>query len=187
MSDTTSTLLSIAAVLLSPVIALQVQRWLDEQRSAKARKLQIFKTLMTYRGTPLAPNFVQALNTIDVEFTAESESERAVRVAWKILLDHFLNYSASSNPVEKTQALTASLLLAMGKSLGYEFDEVYLKKGAYYPELHLNMEQDLHSIRRGFVELLEGRRRIPVAIFEQKFLDLVDPTLAKPLPPPKGE
>lgn len=42
---------------------------------------------MTYRATFLAPNFVQALNLIDVEFTAKSE--KPIRDAWKVLLDHF--------------------------------------------------------------------------------------------------
>jgi hypothetical protein len=34
---------------------------------------------MAYCGTPLSPNFVQALNLIDVEFDANTDTEKAVR------------------------------------------------------------------------------------------------------------
>jgi hypothetical protein len=172
MTNTTTTLITIAAILLSPVIALELDKYLEKRRSAKNRKLQIFKTLMTYRATPLAPSFVQALNLIDVEFTGGNKGEKEVRVAWKILFDHFQNYSASANPEEKAAALRASLLLAMGRCLGYDFDEVYLKKGAYLPELHGSIELELHSIRRELLQVLEGKRRLPVAVFEQRFPDL---------------
>jgi len=187
VSNTTTTLLTIAAILLSPVIALELEKLLEEYRGTRNRKLQIFKTLMTYRAMPLAPNFVQALNLIDVEFTADNQSEKEVRVAWKILFDHYLNYSASPNPEEKAATLRASLLLAMGRSVGYDFDEVYLKNGAYLPVLHGNVEQELHSIRREFLEVLEGKRKLPVAIFEQTFPDLVEKKPAEPPQPPKGE
>lgn len=60
---------------------------MERRRDTKNRKLWVFKTLMTYRATFLAPNFVQALNLIDVEFTAKSE--KPIRDAWKVLLDHF--------------------------------------------------------------------------------------------------
>ena len=153
---------TIFAIYYGPIAALRIQRNLDDAREARNRKQYIFKTLMTYRATPVNPNFVQALNLIDVEFTADNDGERAVRDAWKELLDHFNNYKQSTNPVEKSRELTAILLSAIGKSLGYKFDKVYLKKGAYYPELAMNVEQEQHALRRALLDVLEGRRRIPV-------------------------
>ena len=160
---------TIFAIYYGPIAALRIQRNLDDAREARNRKQYIFKTLMTYRATPVNPNFVQALNLIDVEFTADNDGERAVRDAWKELLDHFNNYKQSTNPVEKSRELTAILLSAIGKSLGYKFDKVYLKKGAYYPELAMNVEQEQHALRRALLDVLEGRRRIPVGLFEDKF------------------
>jgi hypothetical protein len=163
---------TIFAIYYGPIAALRIQRQLDDARETRNRKQYIFKTMMTYRATPLHPNFVQALNLIDVEFIADNDDERAVRDAWKELLDHFNNYNASPNPVEKSRELTAILLSAIGKSLGYRFDKVYLKKGAYYPELAMNVEQEQHALRRSLLEVLEGRRRIPVGIFEDRFPDI---------------
>jgi hypothetical protein len=148
---------------------------LDRRRAAQDRKLSVFKTLMTYRATTLSPYFVQALNLIDVEFIADNE--KPVRDAWKVLLDHFFDLGEitrsgvpiSQISIEKSATLTAALLLAMGKSLGYDFDEVQIKKGAYYPMGLGNVEQEQHAVRRLVLDVLLGKRRIPVGIFEDKF------------------
>lgn len=178
-------LLTILAIIVGPVTALYVQRKLDEGREAKNRKLWVFKTLMAYRATVLAPQFVQALNLIDVEFNRKNTEETAVRNKWKELLDLFSNWQATPNRGEKSVELIADLLLAMGKCLDYEFDRVYVKKGAYYPEGLGNVEQEQHALRRGVLELLDGKRRIPVAVFEDTFpkLTLRAEDITSELPP----
>jgi hypothetical protein len=166
--------ITICAIYYGPISALRIQRELDDEREMKNRKLYVFKTLMTYRATPLNINFVQALNLIDVEFLGTDEKEKAVREAWKELLDHFNSYNEVANPLEKSKELTATLLAAMGQSLGYHFDRVHLKKGAYYPAAAFNVEQEQHSLRKQVLELLDGTgtRKLPVAVFEQKFPDI---------------
>src|SRR6202521_4115743 len=79
--------ITIFAIYYGPIKALKIQRTLDAEREERNRKLSIFKTLMSYRVTRLAPPFVQALNLIDVEFTANNEKEKTVREAWKELND----------------------------------------------------------------------------------------------------
>lgn len=91
MSHSIIDVLTIVAILLGPIVALQLQTMLDKSRTTRSRKLSVFKTLMTYRATTLAPHFVEALNVIDVEFTADSE--KPVRDAWKVLLDHFSDWA----------------------------------------------------------------------------------------------
>jgi hypothetical protein len=167
-------LITIFAIYYGPISALRIQRQLDDEREARNRKLYIFKTLMTYRATPVNINFVQSLNLIDVEFVGSHEKEKAVRDAWKELLDHFSNYNDVANPAERSLELTATLLSAMGRSLGYDFDKVYLKKGAYYPAFAVNVEQEQHALRKQVLELLDGTgtRKLPVAVFEQRFPDI---------------
>jgi hypothetical protein len=165
-------ILTIIAIVVGPIVALDIQRRLDKGREARNRKLWVFKTLMSFRATALSPNFVQALNLIEVEFDSKNEREKAVLIAWKVLLDHFGELGKTPLPPnadEKTATLTTNLLLAMGKCLGYDFDEVQIKKGAYYPMGLGNVEQEQHSVRRGILDVLAGRRRIPVGIFEDKF------------------
>jgi hypothetical protein len=50
------------AVLLSPIIALEVQKRLDDRRVSNDRKMAIFRKLMTTRATQLSPAHVEALN-----------------------------------------------------------------------------------------------------------------------------
>jgi hypothetical protein len=112
--DKTSIILSIItviAIIAGPIVALDLQRRLDVGRAAKDRKMWVFKTLMSFRATALSPHFVQALNLIDVEFDGNNEKEKAVRNAWKVLLDHFGDLNAPALPAnanDKTVSLTTS-------------------------------------------------------------------------------
>ena len=168
----------IVGTLAAPIIALELQKWLDGKHESRARKLALFKGLMMYRLTPLSPQFVQSLNLLDLEFNGKNEKEKAIREKWKILLDHFNNYNAVQNPVEKGRELSTDLLKAMSRYFDYDFDEVYLKRGAYYPQFFVDVEQEQHALRRGLLDVLNGSKRIPVGFFEQKFPDPID------VPPP---
>lgn len=177
--------LTILAIVLGPIIALSLQRRLDQQRESRNRKLAIFKTLMSFRATRVAPAFVQALNLIDVEFTGTDE--KRVRDAWKELQDHFAEWGQKQpaqrktddqRDTDKSTDLLAELLVKMGAVLGYEFDKVYIKKAAYYPEGLGNIEAEQHSLRRRLLGLLAGESSLPVAVFEQRFAPMaaeVDP------------
>jgi hypothetical protein len=101
---------TILAIYYGPIQALKIQRKLDEEREARNRKLYIFKTLMSNRVTRLSPNYVHALNLIDVEFTGNDDREKAVREAWKELLDLFQNYKTTPNALEKSEDLMPSCL-----------------------------------------------------------------------------
>ena len=110
--------LTVVAIVCGPIIALQIQRKLDREREALNRKLWVFKTLMSFRATALAPGFVQALNLIDVEFSGHNDKEKAVRNAWKVLLDHYSDLGKVVDPntdtlAEKSTQLRANLLMAM--------------------------------------------------------------------------
>jgi hypothetical protein len=177
-------LVTIVAILVGPIAALYIQRRLDLGREARNRKLSVFKTLMSFRATGLAPVFVQALNLIDVEFDGGTKKEKAVRDAWRELLDLLNNYKATPNAEEKSRELKANLLQAMGKCLGYEFDKVQVKKGAYYPEGLVNTEQEQHAVRKGILEVLQGKRRIPIGLFEDKFPPITVPEIAPEVLPP---
>jgi hypothetical protein len=170
----TLNILTIVAIVSGPIIALQIQRKLDRDREARNRKLWVFKTLMSFRATFLAPTYVQALNLIDVEFNSSNEKEKAVRNAWKVLLDHYVDIGRATDPntdalLEKSTQLRTNLMLAMGRCLGYDFDEVQIKKGSYYPTGLGNVEAEQHAIRRGVLNVLNGKGRIPVGIFEERF------------------
>ena len=62
----------------------------------------------------------------------------------------------------------------MSACFNYDFDEVYLKRGAYYPKYFMDTEQEQNTLRKQLLEVLAGNRRLPVGIFEQKFPEPVD-------------
>ena len=58
--------LMVSATALSPLIAVQVTRYLDDCNEERGRKLSVFKTLMATRAYTLSPAHVEALNRIDL-------------------------------------------------------------------------------------------------------------------------
>ena len=157
----------IVGILLAPVVAVQVQKWLENFREDRARKLWIFKTLMATRAATVSPEHVQALNMIDLEF--RGTRYRPVTAAWKTYLDHLSSYPKDDEkrqPVwgERRVDLLTNLLLAMGRALGYEFDDVHVKKGIYAPEAHGRLEDENMFIRRGLLELLYGKTELKMNV-----------------------
>lgn len=149
--------LTITAILLSPVLAVQVSEFLRRRREAKERKVNIFKTLMSTRRSRLSLIHVQALNLIDTEFYNVKE----VLDAWKTYLDHLYDYvTLNSSPGvwnAKQEDSFINLLYSMAKHLGYDFDKVYLKRASYSPEGHGKVEGELNFIREKLVELLSDK------------------------------
>ncbi len=94
---TISDTLMIVAVILGPIVAVQVQKFIEKLRQSKLAKEAIFKTLMSTRGTLLSPLHVQALNLIDLEFYGQQEENRKVVDAWKLYRDHLNMYRFSRN------------------------------------------------------------------------------------------
>ena len=86
----------VAAIILGPVLAVQVQKIISSLQQKKNRRLKLFFTLMSTRGTPLEPDRVTALNMIDIEFYGrrifgfrlETSSEKKVINSWKTYNDH---------------------------------------------------------------------------------------------------
>jgi hypothetical protein len=168
-----ATIATIIAIILGPILAVQIQKWLEEWREGKRRKEYIFKTLMATRGTALSPVHVEALNMIDLEFREKNESDRKVREAWKALLDHFRNHppdagddpdyqSKLNNWGSKLLDFKVDLLYEMSLSLGYGFDKVDLKNNVYAPQAHADLEMEQQIIRRGFVEIMLGQKALPI-------------------------
>jgi hypothetical protein len=185
--------LMILAVIAGPILAVQAQKWIERWKEAKQRKEYVFKTLMATRATPLSPRFVEALNMIHLEFSGKNAKEKAVIDAWNIYHDHLQGgprdprdpaYQAKLDAWgEKTQDCRTELLYKMSLALGYSFDKVQLKKGVHAPQGYADVELELSTLRRGILELVFGKRPLPVAPFGQQDTAPQE----KPAMPPKKE
>ncbi len=167
---TISDALMIIAVLAAPFLAVFAQRQIDLWREQRQRKLWVFKTLMATRGRTLSPEYVQALNMIELEF--QKSSEKPIRDAWKEYHDHLNSYPREGENQKERAAvwdealakLLANLLIKMSKAFSYEFDVVQIKKGAYSPKGHATTEIELQLLRRFALEWLAGERKVSVSI-----------------------
>ena len=158
-----------AATLAGPILAVQAQKFIERATEKKRRKLQVFYTLMATRATRLAAEHVQALNLIELEFGGRGERSRKVIEAWRAYADHL------SQIVEQTEAaqraagtrrddLFIELMHALSSALGYKFDRVQLRRGAYYPQGHHEVEMAEHLIRARLVKVLSGEQPLSMDV-----------------------
>jgi hypothetical protein len=186
-------IITIIAILLSPLVAIQVSKRLEKRKEKIKRRLDVFMTLMSTRGSVLSYDHVNALNRIDVEFYGKDKKLKDVVEAWKVYLDNLcdsnLKQKAFDSWISKNNELLIELLQKMAICLDYEFDKVSIKKTSYYPEKHGIEEAENFLIRNGLVNLLTGKNSIRVEIVskdteeeKKKMLELTKDYLSKDKP-----
>jgi hypothetical protein len=166
--------LMIVALILGPILAVQAQKIIESWKESKGRKISIFKTLMATRGTPLSPRHVEALNMIDLEFSGKDPKDKAVLDSWKEYHDHLFDaprdyqdptyHNKLDTWTAKSNEYLVNLLYAMAQAVGYTFDKVQLKKGAYTPQGYADLEFEFSLIRRGILDLLYEKKTLPIRV-----------------------
>ena len=141
-----------AAIVLGPILALLAQRGLDHIREKRRRRLLLYMTLMSTRATGVAPDHVNALNSIDVVFSDKSDQE--VRDAWHKVLAHLGTDPNAAGWQEKLNDLKVDLFREIGVRVGYDFTTDYLKRQIYLPTYYVNAESELLQIRHALTEAL---------------------------------
>ena len=153
------------ATLLGPLVAVQITRYLDEEKEKRGRKLWVFKTLMATRAYTVSPVHVEALNRIDLEFDVEHPKEKAVVAAWRQYLDLLGTKGMSEEQwALRRSDLLVDLLFHMGHALNYDFDKTQIRNGTYSPIAHGRLEEQQAAIRQGVIDLMDGKRAIPVLV-----------------------
>jgi hypothetical protein len=169
--------LTIAAVVVGPILALYAQRLLDDFRERRDRQTRAFRELMITRSTRLSPRHVEALNGVPLEFKNIGKEKQVIE-AWKAYLTH-LNTDANKNPEvwnRTGSVLLIELLYEMSRRLGYKFGKLDIENEVYLPRFFNDLEVQQNNLRMQLLELLDGKgtRKLPVAVFEKKFPDLTD-------------
>lgn len=109
--------------------------WRDKKASKQKRKLWVFRELMGNRNNRLSPDFVTAVNLIELDFY----NEKKVNEAWKKYHAALSSTFDKNNPdsqsrwLDKLNHSLADLLQEIGESLGYKMDKLDLLHGAYTP------------------------------------------------------
>lgn len=172
----------IIATLAGPILAVQAQKFIEVLRERRNRKTSVFAQLMATRAARLSPEHVQALNMIDIVFYGRtvfgihrrSRRERAVLDAWKEYHDNL--GEGSDWPEAQQQAhyakrdeLFLNLLHAISQDVGFSFDRVQLKRGAYSPIAHEQLEIEQRAIRQVLIRSLSGEAPLKMEIVRVPF------------------
>jgi hypothetical protein len=180
--------LNILAIMLSPLVALQISRYLDRRRDKYNRRTSIFYKLMASRtpgGIRITTPHIEALNQIDIEyhrqsffgiFKIEFKKDKKVLEAWKTYLDLLgEKLDPEKDDVKSFMRVRDEafydLLQTLSYSLGYDFDKVFLKNSAYYPIALQNTEYDQALIRKAVVGILTNQQSIPFSLTSFKSFD----------------
>ena len=113
--NTAMFLLNFSAILLGPVIAMCIGRYLQTQATKRDEKMHIFKVLMTSRGAATF-EYVIACNTIDIVFS----DDKGVRQRWKELYETLHTEQDNDADREAMAKARYRLLEAIALALGYK-------------------------------------------------------------------
>lgn len=159
---TLTDILIVLATVSGPILAVQSQKWIERSRERRNGQMSVFYWLMATRATRLAPEHVQALNKIELEFRGRSTKEKAVRDAWRLYADKLNERFPDDDPVvmqtwaSARDSLFTELVYTMSKCLGFDFDRVQIMRGAYYPRGHGELEERQRNILIRLERLLGG-------------------------------
>jgi hypothetical protein len=162
----------ILAVVVAPFLAVFIQSKIEIFREERGRRLWIYRTLMATRGNRLSLDHVQALNSIELFFT--DQSEKGIIEKWNEYLDHFNYPQITENDKDRVvkleswyqrgDDLLAELLQLMGKSLGMNFDKVKLKRGVYSPRGHGDEQNEQLRLRKALLSILEQKSSLSIKV-----------------------
>lgn len=153
-------------------LALKAAKRYDAEEEKRKRQYEVFYTLMKTRRLPLVQERVGALNSIQLNFYGVE----VIADAYKRYIDH-LDTTAPSEPAQVQKFLENrddffyDLLFQIGHFLRFSFDKRDMQKLAYLPEGWNTDEQIAKNFRRLVIELLDGRRGLPVERFRANQLN----------------
>jgi uncharacterized protein DUF6680 len=155
--------LTLAAIILGPILAVATQLLMQARKSKRDSKLWVFNQLMAHRATPVNANFVQAFNLIDAVFY-DNREVRDKRRECLTIVTNATGHNLTPPEAERLKDLVAEMLSKMGSELGYDFDHTEIKNTGYYPIGFEKMDNATLALREKGLAVLEGKANIGVVI-----------------------
>jgi hypothetical protein len=170
--------LTIIAALLGPILAVQAQKIVESGRSKRQMKNGLFQTLMATRASRLSSRHVEALNMVNIAFYGDrffgfrwqSTAEKSICRAWRIYFDTLEIDNSTYSDDQNVRLLEVRfdkfivLLGAIAIQQNYDFDPIDLRKNAYSPKAHGDIEGEHHEIRAGLAAILSGKKPFPMEV-----------------------
>lgn len=144
--------INIAAVLLSPLVAVAATLWWQERKERRARKDNLFVALMAHRRTTVPTiEMVNSLNLIDVVFSDDA----AVVKHWHEYYQMLVSSKTQPEYDERSRKFI-ELLSAMAASLNYrKLSQIDIDK-FYVPQAHVDQHVINEKIQREWLRVLEN-------------------------------
>lgn len=178
-------IVTIIALIIGPILAVIIGRFLESRRIERERRTDVFRTLMRTLGDRLSFDHVSALNLVTIEF----QNDENVIEEWKKYLE-YLHSGYQRRPDEivsenhlteaekqdrnnryntrtfiESGKLLAKLLEAMAQSLNYKVEGLDIFQGGYSPQGWEHVESQQALIRQYFVDLYFGNKALPITVF----------------------
>ncbi len=169
MNNTLYGITSIFAIILGPIIAVQLQKYIEKKTEKRYKKVQVFKILMATRAARLSNDHILALNSIDLEFN-DVKKDKKVILAWKEYFDHLCHDFSDEKMIPiwstKSNELFTELLYQMSFCLGYKYDKILIMRNAYSPKGLAEYDAQNYIIRDNMLKVLKGENIISVKLNE---------------------
>ena len=171
---------NLIAILVGPVFAVWVGQRLERQRQDYNRRMAVFRDLMRYRRTILSPEYVGALNLVEVEFNRYPD----VLVRWRTLYEHLhtptddkASYDVHRAWNEKADRLHALLIHSIAKVAKLPLEQLDIVAG-YAPKAWNENEDRQRLIQISLLQVLSGKQPLQVTPVQSQ----LEPH--NPFPPP---
>lgn len=155
-----------AAIAWSPIYAVYLSRRQEEKREKLRRQYEIFHNLMKTRKTNLAPDHVSSLNAIQTDFCDNPRVISAYKTYIGLLYRTVPPPSEPQDQIkhffEEQDNAFIELIFQMARTLGVILDKDDISKYSYAPIGWGNVESQQNLFRGLLIELLTGKRGLPV-------------------------
>lgn len=144
------TIVNTIAIIIIPIVAVIIGQYLQNKSKQRDDKMQLFKTLMTYRFFGWTYESVCALNIIEIVFSRD----RDVIVQWKQYKDRLTIENPTQTDYQKIEIEKNKLLETMAKSLNYHISWETIQN-PYLPQGMINDFVQRQTIQNNQVQIFE--------------------------------
>jgi hypothetical protein len=130
---TISDCIAVIAILLGPILAVQIHQHLDRLREIRRSKEEVFRVLMATRGNLRSHEHMQALNSIEVAFYGARPGDVRVTLASRAYLRSLRADGDQGDLSQRTEDLFGDLLTTVATNLGFDIPRMYLVSSAKKP------------------------------------------------------
>ncbi len=144
------TIINTIAIVIIPILAVVIGQYLQNRAKCRDDKMQIFKTLMTYRFFGWTNETVCALNVIEIVFS----KDKKVIKQWKTYKDRLTIENPTQTDLQKIETEKNKLLEEMAKSLNYPISWETIQN-PYLPQGMIHALVQKQTFQNNQVQLME--------------------------------